>query len=156
MSYMIIIAVVLMVVAPIFWFMPSPEVRRQVKLRERAMHLGLQVQICDLPQTYRAKVRKEYIEKGVVYRLPWKQPKSSAGTFCQQLVANDSNDSGLDSGLEAILASAIAEMPADIIAVEYSTPGVAIYWREKGEVEKVDKIFDCLQKTQDKIIHHYQ
>ena len=154
MSYLIIAAVVLMVVAPIFWFMPSPEVRRQVKLRDKAMALGLQVQVCDLPQTYKAKVRQEYIEKGVVYRLPWLQAKRSVGSFHYQWVANDTQEQALPEWLSPLLAATHAMMPADIIAVEYATPGVAIYWREKGEVDKVAQVHSCLQSLQQQISEH--
>lgn len=152
MSYLIIVAVVLMVIAPIFWFMPSPEIKRQMMMRDRAMQLGLQVKICDLPQTRRARVRKEYVEKGVVYRLPWKQPLQPREQFCELLLKTGEGDNSVSPVVVEILTAALSAMPAAVLALEYATAGVAVYWRERGGIGEVEDISQRLQQLQKEIL----
>ncbi len=147
-----IAAVVLMVIAPLFWFMPSPEIKRQMVMRDRAMQLGLQVKICDLPQTRRARVRKEYIEKGVVYRLHWKKPLQPRDQFCEiRLKAGDS-DNPVSPAVSELLTASLSAMPEAVLALEYATLGVAVYWHERGGINKVDEIGRRLVQLQEEIL----
>ena len=152
MNYLIIAAVVLMVIAPIFWFMPSPEIKRQMTMRDRAMQLGLQVKICDLPQTYRARVRQEHVEKGVVYRLHWVKPLQPRDQFCQILLREDDSVSVPKSAVDDLMTASLSAMPAAVMALEYATAGVAVYWRERGSVAEVEAIAQGLERLQTGIL----
>jgi hypothetical protein len=141
-----------MVIAPIFWFMPSPEIKRQMVMRDRAMQLGLQVKICDLPQTRRARVRKEYLEKGVVYRLLWKKPLQPRDQFCELLLKSGDSENPVSAAVEELLTGSLAAMPEAVLALEYATSGVAVYWRERGGIGEVENISDCLERLQKEIL----
>lgn len=152
MSYLIIAAVVLAVIAPIFWFMPSPEIKRQMIMRDRAMQLGLQVKICDLPQTRRARVREEYVEKGIVYRLPWKKPLQPREQFCELLLKDGDGENPVSPAFSELLTASLAAMPAAVMALEYASPGVAVYWRERGGISEVEDIGRRLEQLQKEIL----
>ncbi len=150
MIYLIIFIVVALVLSPVFWMMPSPKQKRQIQLRQRAMALGLQVKVCDLPQTHRAMVRKESPEQGVVYRLLWRRADTENENFHFLCLRDDDEraNGATQTVVEDILSDALASMGDIILAVEYSHAGLAIYWRENDAVERVDQIFQQLQSLQ--------
>lgn len=153
MVYFIIFIIIAMVVAPIFWMMPSPGQKRQILLRQRAIALGLQVKVCDLPQSHRAKVRKELPKQGVVYRLMWHQDNDSenAYTFCQRAQPMEERDQS-PSPITVVLYEALENMIEQVVAIEYSRSGIAIYWSEQGSVELVEQIAQQLHDVKQAII----
>ena len=146
MTYLIIFVVLAFVLAPVFWIMPSPGQKRQIQLRERAMALGLQIKICDLPQTRRAQVRKEPAQQGVVYRLHWRHPLSGPALF--HLLCQRGATEPLDTVAGGILQRALDNLPETVVAIEYTNSGVAVYWREGGGVERVEQLYNALQGLQ--------
>lgn len=150
MSYLIIIIIVAFVLGPVFWIMPSPAAKRQMRLRERAMALGLQVKLCDLPQTRLAKVRKESPIKGVVYRLPRSREKKSATDIYQLVLRNDDvaqtqNEVQQRATATAqLLTQGLDSLPEGVTALEYGPSGLGLYWREKGGVEVVEAMHQQL------------
>ncbi|MEE8059092.1 MAG: hypothetical protein V3T17_14835 [Pseudomonadales bacterium] len=140
MTYLIIFAVIALLLAPVFWMMPSPRQKRQMQLRQYAMSLGLVVKVCDLPQTHRAKVRKEDPEQGVNYSLPWRRPGSNSGVFHFICVRDEQEMLSLTKGsvVLSILSMALSDLPETVVAIEYTSSGVGIYWRETGASDGVD------------------
>lgn len=158
MSYLIIIVVLALVLAPVFWIMPSPGQRRQAAMRQRAMALGLQVKVCDLPQSHRAKVRKEDPVQGVVYRLPWQAKVKNNDTFqnyCVRVpdgIECNASRSDLSNGQ---LKEFLQALPDFCIGLELSNTGVGLFWREFGELQRVDTIFQSLDQLREKLQDTY-
>ena len=150
MSYLIIVIVVMLVLSPVFWIMPSPAQKRQMQLRQQAMTLGFMVKITDLPQSHRAKVRKEKVEQGVAYRLPWevKRKHPQGGEY---LLMRDTAEtpSGLDNSnfsrqMHLLMQDTLLQLPNSVVALEYAAPGLALYWREHGDVELISSLYQQL------------
>ena len=147
MTYLIVFLVMALVISPVFWMMPSPRQKRQMALRQRAMSLGLSVQICDLPQTHRARVRQEAPERGVNYLLPWRRKGVKAGAF-KYLAVRELESLSDETGaaeVDQLLSKTLAGLPNEVLALEYTSSGVAIYWREKGGAELVDFLHQQLE-----------
>ncbi len=148
--YLITALALLLVLSPVAWMMPSPQQRRQAKLRERARKLGIDVRIGELPQTHRQRVRKEPPEQGVVYRLPlrdgWSQPR--AYLYCRASAADtweaQAGSSPLAPAVETVLQQVAARAPADVLAIELAATGPAFYWRERGDERVVEKVLGLL------------
>ena len=150
MSYLIIAVVVLMVLSPVFWIMPSPRQKRQMQLRQQAMSLGFMVKIADLPQQHRAKVRKEKVEQGVTYRLPW-EVKRKHPEGIEYLLMRDPGEtpsgfdgSGFGQQMQVLMQDALQQLPDSVVALEYAGPGLALYWREHGDAELVNGLYQQL------------
>jgi hypothetical protein len=150
MAYLIIILVMLLVLSPVFWMMPSPKQKRQMQLRQRAMALGFQVKICDLPQTHVAMIRKEPPEQGVVYRLLWRDKKQNTDNF-HYIILRDQGEEGqtdLPTAIASLLLELLVSMPDQVVGLEYASSGVALYWRERGGVEQVDHLYQQIMSLQ--------
>ncbi len=143
MSYLIIAVVVLMVLSPIFWIMPSPKQKRQMQLRQKAMSIGFIVKIADLPQQHRAIVRKEKAEQGVTYRLPWEIKRKHPEGLKYLLMRNPDGATTSTSSpdLQALMQKCLDQLPDTVVALEYSSPGLALYWRERGDSEVVEELY---------------
>ena len=158
MSYLIIAVVVLLVLSPIFWIMPSPKQKRQMQLRQRAMTIGFIVKIADLPQGYRAKVRQEKVEQGVTYRLAWGIKRKHPEGVEYLLMRNpdeeisDFDDSSFDRQIQLLMRNTLQQLPDAVVALEYASPGLALYWREQGSVELVDELYRQLGELRSAVL----
>lgn len=144
-GYLIGALVIALVVGPVLWLRPSQGDKRRTGLRLLARRLGLQVRLCNLPQTRRARVRREDTEQGVVYQLPVPDPgklrpidyllvRDAAGSW------ENENSEALPPALQAALERAIAALPADAVALELVPQGPAVYWRERGGEATVEAL----------------
>ncbi len=148
-TWLIVFVAVALILAPVMWMMPTQAQKRQVVLRERARKLGLMVNIIDLPQSHRSKVRKEPPSKGVSYTLRTARQKGLQRPcwilWREQPV--DEPDTGATPP-PAILALR-DQLPADAVALESTELGYSIYWRERGEAETVDAIAGVLNRARE-------
>lgn len=147
MTYIIIILVVALVLAPVFWIMPSPRQKRLMAFRQAALELGLSVQVTDLPQTHRAKVRQEAPQHGVLYRLPWKHPQLKSQRFTSLVLREAPVESGQNNQpgrVAKLLTEHLADYPEQFCAIEFSNIGLAVYWKELGPVEYVETLHRSL------------
>jgi len=153
-SYLIIAVVVLMVLSPIFWIMPSPKQKRQMQLRQMAMSLGFIVKIADLPQQHRARVRREKVEQGVTYRLPW-EVKRRHPESVDFLLLRDPGEHPptLDNpALQTLMQHCLDQLPESVVALEYAKPGLALYWRERGDAEVVAGLYQRLVQLRTEVL----
>lgn len=145
MSYFIILLVIALMLAPIFWIMPSPRQKRQTQMRQQAMAMGFQVKIAPLPQTHRDTVRQVAPSPGVVYRLPWANGRPVREPFQHVLVRNDNLQAAVGTiELYELLTSTLQSLPEDIVAFEYASSGISIYWRERGGAERLPALHQQL------------
>src|SRR5690554_4998599 len=139
-GYVVMGLVAAMVIAPVLWIMPSPRQRRQEHMRARARALGIDVRVGELPQTRRARVRRESPRHGAAYRLTGAGARSGRRAT---LVCRDGPAAPwqLESGdepppaLAGPLARFSARAPADVVALELDAAAPTAFWREVGDVE---------------------
>ena len=151
MAWIIAFFVVAFMVAPVVWMMPTPAQRRQARLRQYAQSLGLTINITELPQSRRDRVRKEPARLGVRYCLPilrkknfyrpqwliWREPPEGEEDVSGQCPAP------VVAQLEALRAS----MAADMVALESGSEGYALYWRERGDEATVESVAELLEQV---------
>lgn len=118
------------------------------------MGLGLQIKLCDLPQSHRAVVRKESPTKGVVYKLAI---TGNDGQFLQRnylLLRNegDFEASGDHTAIQSVLKQQLLQLPASVSALECNPAGVGAYWREKGEEADIDQIYQVLSDLRQQVL----
>lgn len=151
MSYLIILFVVALALAPILALKPSKQQKHLIKLRDRARQLGLQVQVCEMPQTHRQQVRREDTESGVVYRLLWRHPLAKVRQIQFLLLRPETERNTAPAPVLALLQKYLDSLPDIIAAIEFTNIGVAVYWQEQGDVDVVETINNSLQGLRDQL-----
>lgn len=147
-----------MVLAPLMAFKPSKTVKRQMQFREKALALGLQIKVADLPQSHRARVRQQDLEQGVVYRLPFRQKQSLAGIQHQICIATEKGfewPSGQQKHVKELFEQCWPGLPADAVALELSATGLGLYWSEQGSPGEVQRAYDLLNALYSKLLDYY-
>lgn len=149
MAWIIGFFVVAFVVAPVIWIMPTPAQRRQARIRQHAQSLGLSINIVELPQSRRAQVRKEGAQLGVRYCLPIKREKNVFRPQWMLWRVPPEGEEDISARCPAAVAAeaqALRErMAEDVVAIESGAEGYAVFWRERGEEEAVDRVAALLE-----------
>ncbi len=158
MTYLFIFLGLAMVIAPLMAFKPSKTVKRQMAFRERAIALGLQVKVADLPQSHRDKVRREAIEQGVVYRLPFIRRQSLAHINRQCCVNTEQGlewSGQVEDVVKVLFEAQFQQLTEDTVALELSSVGVGVYWREQGTIERVEQLHQVLDSLRARLNDYY-
>lgn len=143
MDYLIIAAVVLLAIAPILWFKPTPRQRQLEALRYTAQRAGLQVRLAKRPDG--PADRRQF--DSVLYFVPWtlppdkRDPEASRWVIVRNSFQGDWSPwegwrwvtPGPRSAREAI-AAVLPLLPDSGCALEASSIGVGFYWNERPAV----------------------
>lgn len=154
MSIIVAIIIVVMLAGSVMWLKPSAAQQRQTNLRLLARSLGLDVRLCTLPQTRRARVREEPAEQGVVYRLLRFGEKNRLVIEYQVCRADAQSEwenetsTDLPPAVRTQLDSVLAQLPADAVAFEITPQGCGVYWKERGDEDTVRSIRRLLGEMQ--------
>jgi hypothetical protein len=154
MVYLIVVLVLAMVIGPVVWMRPSPGQARQAQMRAKARAMGLEIRVTELPQTHRAKVRREDTQQGVIYRLPVYGENVLMAVSHRSMRDTDNatwEESGdvLPSALHDFLEQVKTLLPIDVVAVELGPNGPGIFWRERGGEEALTQIAAQLSALRD-------
>ncbi len=144
MTYLLIVFVLALALAPIFALMPSKRQKLQMELRDRARQIGLQVLVCDIPQTRRQQVRQQRTEQGVVYRRLWEHSEMLKKQFQYIRVRGDDNPEPMPSEIKVQLEQLLFNLPDSVRAVDCATVGLGVYWKEEGSQDDVSMIKEQL------------
>lgn len=149
MTWIIALFGIAAVVGSVMWLKPSPAQQRQARLRMQARRLGLDVRLAPLPQTHRAKVRRETAEPGVVYRRLRFDLSDRRRPAC--VWVRDGADAEWERQGEALagallqaMEAAAAQLPRDAAALELTPQGPGVYWRERGDEQTVIRMNEAL------------
>lgn len=151
MSYLIILFVVALALAPVLALMPSKQQKHLIALRDSARAAGLQVQVCKLPQTHRQKVRKEDEESGVAYRLLWRHPDARFKTIHFTVLRAEVSAHESEGHIESILRTALDSLPDCIMGLEFTNIGLAAFWQEQGDTDSVEIIAQTLMALKEQL-----
>lgn len=124
-------------------------------LRREAMMKGIQVQLSKLedPRNPHDKI------PCVAYRLPMSANNKDAGSWKLYTASmahhEDTPGWGFSLGSRkpneqqlGVLASLLALLPEDSLALESNRGALTFYWREKGESSDIDNIYKVLTELQ--------
>jgi hypothetical protein len=147
-TYLLIILVIAIALAPLSHFVPSKRQREIARMREYAAVHGLFVEFRGVPGQDRVRDRDRAGRDTIYYgkRLPPaknKRPKVQAWR-CE-------NGSWMGLERRAEVPAALASMPAAVLAASVDEGGCGVYWTEAGDVEQVELIRQGLEAWAEEI-----
>ena len=150
MTYLLIILVIAIALAPLSHFMPSKRQREIAGMREYAAVNGLFVEFRGVPGRDRVRARdRDGAGRDTIYygkRIPaatTKARRTQAWRF----------ENGSWMGLErrAEVPSGLASLPAEVLAASVDEGSCGVYWQEAGGVENVALIRQVLEAWADEL-----
>ncbi|MHA7815221.1 MAG: hypothetical protein ACX93N_01995 [Pseudohaliea sp.] len=144
---LLILLVVVLALAPLWHFRPSPRQRSQAALRERAALAGLYVEFRDLPLPRSRRERLPASERQVLYyglRLPPSRGAARRARAWWRERGGWRASEGRDGP-----PAAVASLPEWALAASIDEASCGVYWHESGGPEGVDAIADALAAWRD-------
>jgi hypothetical protein len=140
-SYLIIVLVIAVALAPLSHFMPSKAQRKVARLREYAAVHGLYVEFRDVPRSGRstpAKQTRDTIYYGKRVRMRRGGPEKRLAWLHS------------DNGWAAIsrhdpVPAELNALPEGVLGASADSDSCGIYWNETGEEEHIDQICAVLE-----------
>ena len=142
MTYLLIIFVVLVALAPLSHFVPSKRQRELAGLREHAAVNGLFVEFRELPGGARHAASDNATGTTIYYgrRLPPSRQKAARPLAWRR---DGAQWRCLDRSVET--PQALAALPPEVLAASADEHSCGVYWQETGGVEVVDQIRQVLE-----------
>jgi hypothetical protein len=147
-AWLLILLVVVIALAPLWQFRPSPRQRGVARLREQAALAGLYVEFRDLPLRPAPRARFEAGGRDAIYyglRLP---PSRGEPRMARAWWREDGAWRGPPAAPEP--PSPVAELPAWALATGIDEASCGVYWREEGDAEAVAAIAAALHAWRDR------
>lgn len=151
MKYVVIVLILALLLGPVVWLRPSPVDQRRERQRNRARALGLQVRVCDLPQTRRERVRREHTAVGASYSLLMDDREMPAGYWLHASDGSwqDADGDPLPAAQQDWLSAAEVDLPAGVVALQRGGRMTTAYWDERGGEGGVDAVAAVLRRLPD-------
>ncbi len=147
MTWLIGIAVIAFMLAPIMWILPSRRQSQQAAVRAAARSLGLSVKVVAMPKTRRERIRREDDVYGVCYTRGVHNKRSLPAWKFWLIDIPEGEDDVVPCSAEiaALISECRGLLPSDATMLEFSPVGLHVYWRERQADEKVvAEIAQCL------------
>lgn len=153
MFYLILVVIIGLVISPILYFKPSPRQKQQMRLRTKAIELGLQVKLAPIPGN--SAVKNERVNSNMMsYRYMREPGKAQSLSHYYQagrsltnaeewIFYQDQYKAPVMLG-EAVL-PLFAQLPESVVAVESMQGFIAVYWSEVGGEAQLMSIFETLK-----------
>jgi len=139
-SYLIILFVVALALAPLSHFVPSKAQRRTSRLREYAALKGLFVEFRNPPVMQRAGLEPRHGQ--IIY---YGKRVRSAGRGPHTRVSWVAGAGGWSGQIHsAAVPSELLDLPQGIIGASADPESCGIYWSETGDEAEIDKICEVL------------
>jgi len=143
-TYLLIIFIIALALAPLSHFVPSKRQRRIAHLREFAAIHGLFVEFRSLPGEGKSARRSGAAPGGdIIYygrRLP---PRRGAPVERGSWICDAEGWRGLDR--RAAVPASLLQLPGAILAASVEEASCGIYWQESGSEEDVEQIRQVLE-----------
>jgi hypothetical protein len=140
-SYLIILVVVALAIAPLLHFVPSKRQRRVARLREHAALSGLFVEFRDLPQGVGAVTAGR---SGNTIYYGRRLPPPRRGEARSGLWAPGA-DGWRAVGQRQPVPVPLGELPASAQAAGLDNSSCGVYWQEAGDEHDIDRIKAVLE-----------
>lgn len=145
MTYLLIIFVIAIALAPLSHFVPSKRQRAIARMREYAAVHGLFVEFREVPgrELGRFRQRNSAGRETIYYgkRLP---PARDKGDKARAWLRENDEWVGLERRMA--VPPALARLPAEVLAAGVDSGSCGIYWQESGAVEDVEQIRQVLEQ----------
>jgi hypothetical protein len=141
-TYLLIIFIIALALAPLSHFVPSKRQRRIARMREYAAVHGMFVEFRNLPGADRQHGQRAQATQVIYYgkRLP---PRRGAALPGASFVADDQGWRKLGRRGEVPLQ--LHDLPQEIRAASVDEGSCGIYWQEAGDEQQVEQIRQVLE-----------
>ncbi|MCW8194072.1 hypothetical protein F6455_04650 [Proteobacteria bacterium 005FR1] len=158
-AIVIIVLAIALAVGPVMWLRTTPSQKREIAFRNRAARLGLRVQLrpaADLD----LRGHENSGEMLAGYGLLWVKtpgdrqkvplhPRNKPWRLRRERISHESHFAGwwdwskdleADPAWHDQLRALLPKLPPDSLVVENNRQGLWVYWRERGDVKRVDDL----------------
>lgn len=164
MKYLLIAFVIAMVISPVFWLRQSPGQARITSFRNRALQLGLKVQMvpaADAAETERSPDAVRYLRPFMpdssgrmpVVPMPWillrndrrgwESPWSHWRWFRAEA----------EPAVHHAVGECLQRLPDAVNALRVDSQGLSAYWPETGKIDDVDRVASALDSLFQALSH---
>jgi hypothetical protein len=151
-TYLLIILVIAVALAPLSHFVPSKRQRKVARLREYAAVHGLFVEFRTLPGAKSGRQSPKLAAGGdIIYygrRLP---PRRGEPVVRAGWIAGQEGWRGLDR--RAQVPDLLRQLPTGILAASADEASCGIYWQESGSDGEVERIRQVLEAWAEQLLH---
>lgn len=142
MTYLLIIFIIALALAPLSHFVPSKRQRGIARMREYAAVHGMFVEFRDQPGAARQRGRRNGAAQVIYYgkRLP---PRRGAAVPGASFVTDEQGWRSLGRRLD--VPRQLYDLPAEMLAASVDEGSCGIYWREAGDEQQVEQIRQALE-----------
>ena len=149
-SGLIILAVVLVAVAPLLSFLPGKRQRQRARLREAAALAGLFVEFRDLPIPENRRRRLSAAERQVLFYgcrfgVSLRAPPPACAWYRE-------GDEWRSRPLRRPAPGWLSEAPAPVLAASVNAESCGFYWREEGGEDLVRELAHRLMAWRDELL----
>ncbi len=152
MTYLLIIFIIALALAPLSHFLPSKRQRKVARLREYAAVHGLFVEFRTLPGAKSGRQSPNLAAGGdIIYygrRLP---PRRGEPIVRASWIASGEGWRSLDR--RTPVPDLLQQLPAGILAASVDEASCGIYWQESGSDEEVERIRQVLEAWAGQLLH---
>ena len=144
MTYLLIIFIIAVALAPLSHFLPSKRQRRIARMREYAAVHGMFVEFRDLPGGGNRRDRSAGPSGGdIIYYGKRMPPRRGDAVTPGGWVVDQEGWHGLDRRIA--VPSALRDLPDTILAASVDGSSCGIYWQEAGAEAQVEQIRGVLE-----------
>ncbi|WP_375738425.1 hypothetical protein [Pseudomonas boanensis] len=141
MTFWIVLLLLLAVLSPLVWLLPSKRLRGRMELRLEARRMGLAMQLSRQEWPHWLKEEPpgscaQYHRARLRGRDSWCYWQDGPGAWVNQW---------REPCADARLLAHLAGLPADVYKVEASAQMIALWWGERGTVENLQQIAKALK-----------
>ncbi len=148
MTYLLIIFVIALALAPLAQVLPSKYQRRIARMREFAALQGMFVEFRTVPESPRVRTVESGYQKGKTIYYGLRIP--ARGCEVEQPLAWVHGEEGWHSLPRRVkVPSVLSDLPSGIIAVGIDHGSCGIFWQEAGDEADIERIYRVLCGLQD-------
>jgi len=151
-TYLLIIFIIALALAPLSHFVPSKRQRKVARLREYAAVHGLFVEFRTLPGAKSGRQPPKLAAGGdIIYygrRLP---PRRGEPVVRGSWIAGEEGWRGVDR--RTPVPDLLQQLPVGILAASVDEASCGIYWQESGSEEVVERIREVLEAWAEQLLH---
>ena len=152
MTYLLIIFIIALALAPLSHFVPSKRQRKVARLREYAAVHGLFVEFRTLPGAQSGRKPPAAGAGGdIIYYGRRLRPRRGEPVASANWVAGQGGWQSLDR--RAPVPDLLQQLPAGILAVGVSEASCGVYWQESGSEDDVERIRQVLEAWAEQLLH---
>ncbi len=172
MSYLIVIVILFMILAPIISILPSKRQKQQMAFRQQARAAGVSVALAKIEDP--DSDRDKYLSATgrplprdlacVAYRRPRKRKDNRDGmpvpgtpmpgwalvrdkSVADQLSWVEADSKNIDPVFRNLVEARVTDLPADIVRIDETAELVSVYWHERSDEQGLTSLLNFLKEV---------